>query len=234
MSFTFKQFHIDDSECAMKVGTDSLLLGAMAKVSPGQRILDIGCGSGLLGLMLAQRVEGDGQIVGVELDEAAAKQAKSNVAASPWPDTMQVVCCDINDYQTTEPFDIIISNPPYFVQSLKGPDAARNQARHSDGLSHQQLLSHIARLLSDSGQCWVILPTEEAEQLALMCQSFGLYLVRQVRVSTKPGKPVHRQILTFEKSGCSGPKVEYLTIHQENTGYSHQYIALTKNFYLNW
>ncbi|NQZ09370.1 MAG: methyltransferase [Algicola sp.] len=233
MAFTFKQFHVDDDQCAMKVGTDSILLGTMTQVSQSDRILDIGCGCGLLSLMLAQRIQGNGEICAVEVDEAAATQARHNIAQSPWPDIIKVVQTDINQFTATQPFDLIISNPPYFVDSLLGPKDARNVARHTGGLTQLQLLKSVVRLLSAQGMFWLILPTKEAQQLIGLSTTVGLHLQQLCAVHTVKQKPIHRYIMAFARSDCLQVAKSAIDVYDEKSQYTSQFIALTRNFYLN-
>ncbi len=233
MSFTFKQFHIDDDQCAMKVGTDSVLLGAMTQVRQGDRILDIGCGSGLLSLMLAQRIQGNGEICAVEVDKAAAIQAQHNIAVSPWPNTIKVIQSDISQFITTQPFDLIISNPPYFVDSLLGPKQTRNIARHTEGLTQQQLLMSVNAQLSAKGIFWLILPTKEANQLIELSKGAGLHLQQLCAVHTVKQKPIHRYIMSFAKFACPQIAKSTIDVYDEKRQYTSQFIALTQNFYLN-
>jgi tRNA1Val (adenine37-N6)-methyltransferase len=233
MAFTFKQFHVDDDQCAMKVGTDSILLGAMTQVSQSNRILDIGSGCGLLSLMLAQRIQGHGEITAVEVDEAAATQARHNIALSPWPDTIKVVQSDINQFTAAQSFDLIISNPPYFVDSLLGPKEARNVARHTGGLTQQQLLTSVNALLSVQGLFWVILPTKDAQQLIELSTAEGLHLQQLCEVYTVKHKPIHRYIMAFARFSRPGIVKSTIDVYGEKSQYTSQFIALTQNFYLN-
>ena len=129
--FQFKQFTVWHDKCAMKVGTDGVLLGAWASVQNAHKILDVGTGTGLVALMLAQRSLPDADIIALEIDEAAAGQARENVTRSPWKERVEVVQTDFRDYQSSDKFDVIVSNPPYFVDSLECPDQQRNAARHN-------------------------------------------------------------------------------------------------------
>lgn len=245
MAFTFKQFHIEDDRCAMKVGTDSILLGAWADISTpmpaGLRLLDIGSGCGLLSLMLAQRLGGEGQIVAVEIEPEAAQQARENIAASSWAEMIEVHHGDINDYATGPDsgddkkcaFDVIISNPPYFSGSLQGPSARRNNARHTNALSQQQLLANVARLLADDGLFCLILPSAGSAQLIRHSSAAGLFLQQSCQIHTKSAKPGHRQMMAFGKSDMVPVQHQDIDIYDENNQYSKQFIALTRNFYLN-
>ncbi|MEE0972800.1 MAG: methyltransferase, partial [Paludibacteraceae bacterium] len=154
--FRFKQFTVYQDRCAMKVGTDGVLLGVLADVSKATRILDIGTGTGLIALMLAQRQK-DAHVDAIEIDEQAAQQAQENIAQSPFC-YIHVHTTALQAYNSTQPYDLIVSNPPYFVDSLKAPNAARNLARHTDSLSFADLLQGAERLLHNDGCFWVILP----------------------------------------------------------------------------
>ena len=170
--FDFKQFSVEQSGAAMKVGTDGVLLGAwVALPDEGGAVLDIGTGTGLLALMVAQR-SAESRIVAVEIEPQAAEQAAANVAASRWSERIEVVCADVRDYSPSGTFDLIISNPPYFSASLHSPDAARNLARHSDTLSLGALASAAVRMLSPRGRLAVVLPadSEQQSQLVMMHQ----------------------------------------------------------------
>ena len=128
--FQFKQFTVWHDKCAMKVGTDGVLLGAWTSVESAHRILDIGTGTGLVALMLVQRSLPDANIVALEIDEAAVGQARENIIRSPWKERVEVVQADFRKYRSSDKFDVIVSNPPYFVDSLECPDRQRTAARH--------------------------------------------------------------------------------------------------------
>ena len=144
--FKFKHFEIHQDRCAMKVGTDGVLLGAWAL--GGKRILDIGSGTGLISLMMAQRYP-EAQVVGIDLDAEACAEARENVAASPFADRVNIVDCRLQDYESLEKFDAIVSNPPFFLNSLKNPDSKRSMARHADSLPFRELFRGVKLLLSD-------------------------------------------------------------------------------------
>ena len=157
--FQFKQFTVRHDKCAMKVGTDGVLLGAWAPVQNAKYILDVGAGSGLISLQLAQRNPW-ASITSIEIDPAAAAQAKENIQSSPWSDRMEVICSDFRDYHAENKFDLIVSNPPYFVDALKCPDNQRCMARHTNELNYELLFGHSTHLLSEQGIISVIIPSE--------------------------------------------------------------------------
>lgn len=195
--FQFKQFTVWHDKCAMKVGTDGVLLGAWASVQGAHRILDIGTGTGLVALMLAQRSLPDANIVALEIDEAAAGQAKENVARSPWKDRIEVVKQDFLFYQSPDKFDVIVSNPPYFVDSLSCPDQQRSMARHNDSLTYEKLLKGVADLLKKEGTFTIVIPTDVADRVKTAASEYHLYATRQLNVITKPGGTPKRMLITF-------------------------------------
>lgn len=227
--FVFKQFKVEHDQCAMKVSTDGILLGAWAKLTNGQRALDIGTGTGLLALMCKQRAV-DLAITAVEIDEAAYHQAKQNIAQSPWPD-IALYHQRIQEFEADAPFDMVISNPPYFINSLKGDDAGRNTARHTDGLSFTQLIAAFKRLTNTSALFNVILPCEEAKLFIADAFKQGLYLQHHCLVQTKKTKPATRSLMCFgyHEVNC---KPQHLIIHNEGGQYSDDFVTLCKGFYL--
>ncbi|MFY8326578.1 tRNA1(Val) (adenine(37)-N6)-methyltransferase [Pseudoalteromonas sp. ZZD1] len=227
--FVFKQFKVEHDQCAMKVSTDGILLGAWAKITSGQRALDIGTGTGLLALMCKQRTA-DLTMTAVEIDEAAFQQAKHNIKQSPWHD-IALYHQSIQEFEADAPFDVVISNPPYFNNSLKGDDAGRNTARHTDALSFSQLIAAFKRLTHDAALFNLILPSAEAQLFIAEASEQGLYLQQHCSVQTKKTKPATRSLMCFGYQ-----KVNYqqqsLIIHNDEGGYSKDYIALCKDFYL--
>ena len=228
--FTFKQFTIRHDRCAMKVGTDGVLLGAWTDVNHSQRMLDIGTGTGLIALMLAQRCP-QASITAIDIDIDAVGQAQENVLLSPWSDRVEVKLQDICKYLTDKHFDTIVSNPPYFIDSLKCPDDQRNTARHTDTLDAERLLESVARLLTDDGRFSIILPAEQTDLLIQTAYAQGLYPSRQTAVITRPGLSPKRILMEFQKTKEAFQPDE-LIIELERHVYSEGYIALTKDFYL--
>ena len=227
--FKFKRFTIYHDKCAMKVGTDGVLLGAWTNVNTSQRILDIGTGSGLVALMLAQRCEAS--ITAIDIDSEAVEQAQININASNWKNRMEVIHTDLCKYSPQNLFDTIVSNPPYFIDSLKCDDIQRNTARHNDTLTSEQLFENVSQMLCPEGEFSLILPFEQSESAISIAEKYGLHPTRHTRVITRPGLPPKRSLLAFKKR----PE-EYipqdLVIELERHVYSEEYIALTKEFYL--
>lgn len=214
----------------MKVGTDGVLLGAWADVVGCRSLLDVGTGTGLVALMAAQRAP-EAHITALEIDTAAATQAAENVAASPFADRVCVLQGDVRGFQTKEPFDALLCNPPYFERSLHCPDSARSTARHGDSLSLDALAEVAARLLSDGGSLSVVLPAERRTDMVVAAATRSLFLTRETLVRTLPSKAPKRVLLAFARhaSACSP---QTLCIEVSPGTYSPDFIALVRNFYL--
>ena len=227
--FQFKQFTIWQDRCAMKVGTDGVLLGAWSDVSRAKRILDVGAGTGLVALMLAQRSEA--LIEAVEIDGDSAVQARENVEASPWGNRIRVTQIDFREFISHEKFDLIVSNPPYFSHSLLSPDKKRSTARHDNSLSANELIRDASRLLADWGELSLVLPADARQSICDIAHSYGLKPHRQLNIVTSPGKPAKRILISFR---FHPPvfAVEEMLIEEERHVYSREYTSLTKDFYL--
>lgn len=230
--FKFRQFSIWQDRCAMKVGTDGVLLGAWADLAGCTKILDIGTGTGLLALMAAQRVP-EAIVTAVEIDPEAASQAAGNIAASPWKDRINVVSADIREYRPGISFDAILCNPPYFRNSLRCPDKSRSTARHGDTLSFEELALSVQEMLSPDGHFHVVLPYEAVPDFIKASSACGLQLHRQTDVRTKAGKQIKRSLLESGKLYRMFRHDEITII--DNTGYeSDEYVNLVKNFYIKY
>ncbi|MBQ6977140.1 MAG: methyltransferase [Paludibacteraceae bacterium] len=241
--FRFKQFTIFHDRCAMKVGTDGVLLGCWAITPPypspqgrGIRILDIGTGSGLIARMLMQRFP-EAKVEGIDIDEAAVEQARRNgvnaylSSLQEWPNHKPQI--------TNHQYDLVVSNPPYFQNSLKNPDKGRELARHTDSLSYEELLAHSERLLTMHGQLAIILPANAEQEICKLAARHSLYLTHVTRVYSKESKPPRRVLLQFEKSESqdhgiteSRPLEDTLVLEDDKGGRSAAYQELAKDFYL--
>ena len=244
--FRFKQFTVWHDRCAMKVGTDGVLLGAWCPVDSrassskssksfkGFKVLDVGTGSGLIALMLAQRIQGT-QITAIDIDAGAVEQAKYNFSISPWSDRLECHQQALQELEGEGIYDLIVSNPPYFQDSLKNPDSQRAMARHTDTLSYKELLKHGARLLTKAGIIALVLPIEAEQQIIALAQSLGLYPTHITLVYPKPGKAAKRLLIAFSPSPLASrlsPIANSLTLESETAPRSEAYIELTKEFYL--
>lgn len=233
--FTFKQFHIDHSRCAMKVGTDGTLLGAWAALPPhAKKILDIGTGSGLIAIMAAQR-HPIAKITAIDIDKDCVMQATENAVASPWTERIEVIETPLQEYSPEEKFDVIISNPPYFADSMHSPDRQRTTARHTASLSFKELTEGVLRLLADDGLFAVILPTTESE-LLLSASRGRLFTWRRCEVWSTPESGARRIMLELKREPPKDlAKKEKIIIEQGGRHvYSEEYKALTADFYLNF
>jgi len=229
--FSFKQFTLQHDRCTMKVGTDAVLLGAWANVSGVRRILDIGTGSGVIALMLAQRTPEDVRIDAVETSESDACQAAENVIQSPWPNKIKVINLAVQEYSPAEKFDLVISNPPFFHRSQEPPDKRRHRARHTAALDHESLLASACRLLSDEGKLNLILPNVEGNSFILHALDHNLFCTRKHSFRTRAEKPIERWLLEFSRRHGATETGEVLH-YDQGSGWSDQYVALTKDFYL--
>jgi len=230
--FNFKQFTVYQDKCAMKVGIDGVLLGAWTPVDDAQKILDIGTGTGLVALMLAQRC--DAEVLGIDIDKNAFLQATENINNAPWSNRITLIENSIQDFSelTTKRFDLIVSNPPYFVNSFKSPSESRTKARHTDSLLHEDLILCAKKILTQTGRICLILPVIEG----LKCVDFGerneLFCSKSVKVISKPGAVPKRLLIEFTQ--IYSKKVEYeLLIETENRhSYSEEFTQLVKDFYI--
>ena len=194
--FQFKQFTVQQEHCAMKVCTDACLLGAWAanqfsELHPqGKKILDIGTGTGLLSLMLAQKHPAE--VLGVEVEAAAAMQASENFAASPWQDRCTVLHQDIRTVDFTDQFECIISNPPFYANDLESPDNKKNIAHHSESLSFQELLAIVKNVMAPNGHFAILLPYHRLAAFEKLAKTFGLYVNLSVAIQQTPKHPFFR------------------------------------------
>ncbi len=229
--FRFKQFSVEQDDVAMKVGTDGVLLGAWAECEGAKRILDIGTGTGVIALQMAQR-NPMAQVQAVEIDETAAKRARANFDNSPWVERLEVAQAAVQEFEPAEKFDLIISNPPYFVDSLLPPDAKRSTARHTHDLTFEELDKAVCRLLAENGKFALILPVTEFEKYLLLTQ---LHLVRCCDVCPIEGGAAKRIMGEFAKQEPTEIRHESLAIEVEKRGeFSPAYRELTKDFYLKF
>ena len=246
MSFTFKQFHIDDEQCGMAVSTDAVILGAWAELTQSLHILDIGAGSGLLSLMAAQRSLEQTKITAVELDTAAANACKHNIEQSPWPEKVQLFHGAIQDFQQqfdkniASLFDHIICNPPYFEQGTQAKNSARADARHTNTLSFAELQKAISQLLAPRGNASIILPQQSLASFIQQLNAHGLFVAKHLEIISAEGKAPNRSILviqhdlTAQQTQPSPHKTEFLqmAIRNKQSGYSQTMIDLCRPFYL--
>ena len=232
--FNFKQFSVQQDLCSMKVGTDGVLLGAWTNTDNARRILDIGTGTGLIALMLAQRSTAN--ITAVDAEANACEQAKINFDDSPWADRLQLVQSKIQDFYSDYLFDLIVSNPPYFSGYYSSDDLSRDIARSADILlPYEDLIAAAKRLLKADGRLSLILPANQQEKIVTIANQNGLALSRLTFVKTKNTKESKRILLEFvNTSNQVKAIIDELIIQSDDNGrvYTQEYIHLTKDFYL--
>jgi tRNA1Val (adenine37-N6)-methyltransferase len=229
-TFRFKQFTIDHSKASMKVGTDGVLLGAWANIEGAKYILDIGTGSGVIALMLAQRTPDDVKIIGVDIEPSDVQQARENVSNSPWREKVEIVCSAIQSWTSADKFDLIVSNPPFFINSFEPPDKKRVQSRHTSTLSHPDLLSAALPLLKPSGRLAVILPTVEGIEFMKAGASLGLSCSRLFSFRPRKNKPVERWLIELTLGESELLKGEII-MYEEGIEWTDGYKMLTRDFY---
>ena len=232
--FRFRQFTVRHDRCAMKVGTDGVLLGAWAPVPSSGSVLDIGTGTGLIALMVAQRAP-QVQVVGIDIDAGAVLQANENVAASPFSSRVGILQVELSAFAAscTERYDAIVCNPPFFTESLLPPDQARSAARHEQSLPFPTLVACASQLLLDDGSLSVVLPSSALEDFRSEAFAHDLVLTRLCRVRTTPSKSPKRILGTFVKAPSTPFRFEEETlILMEGGARSAAYSALTSEFYL--
>ncbi len=229
--FRFKQFVIKQDDAAMKVGTDGVLLGAWADVECVNSVLDIGTGSGVIALMIAQRC--DALVHTVEIDSASALQAKHNFELSQWSARLSVDALSLQNFSKTHSsqFDLIVSNPPYFNKSLKSPSPERTIARHTDELPNDDLLEAVKKLLSPNGRFCAIFPYIEGNIFIAEAANYGIYCNKKLFVQTKPSKPIIRILAEFSFNKKRFPE-NAISIHTFEGDYTDEYKRLTADFYL--
>ncbi|MCM1449778.1 MAG: methyltransferase [Clostridiales bacterium] len=229
--FQFKQFNIDDNSTAMKIGTDGVLLGAWAftDINPHE-ILDIGTGSGLIALMMAQRYP-HASITAIEIDPQATSQAIININNSPWKQSIKVVNTDFRNFTPSQQFDALISNPPFFDQTIYSPSSARNTARHEDSLPLSTLMDKAYQLLTPGGKLAIILPHERIDEAIYLSALRHLDCTHITHVKSKPSLAPIRAMMQFKKGITTKFSRETITLRDNNGTPTQRYLQLTHDFY---
>ena len=229
--FKFKQFSICDDGATMKVGTDAVLLGTWPVMDHVKSILDIGTGSGIIALMMAQRTDPEAMIEAVELQVDDAEQARVNVLNSPWSEKINVTQSRIQDFFPARKFNLIVSNPPYFSNSLLPPMDRRGAVRHDLALTLDELISSATRLLAADGKFCVVLPLVESEAFTHIAASSDLYLQRLTRFFTRAEKLQERSLMQFGFAPLP-VSVDSLVLYASGNEWTKKYRKLTQDFYL--
>lgn len=232
--FQFKQFSIEQDRCAMKIGTDGVLLGAWTPIENNPyNILDIGTGTGIIALMLAQRSAAQ-QIDALEIDEEAYEQATDNFENSPWNDRLFCFHAGLDEFveEPEEEYDLIISNPPFYSEDYKSNDDKRDLARFQDAMPFEELIEAADLLLSENGIFSVIIPFKEEENFIATAKENELYPIKITRVKGTPSTGTKRSLLAFCRNKNTITIEDELIIEIERHSYTPQYKELTKDFYL--
>jgi tRNA1Val (adenine37-N6)-methyltransferase len=230
--FNFKQFTISQAKSAFKVGTDGVLLGACADLNGVKNILDIGTGTGLIAIMVAQRSEA--AITAIEPDYESFIETSENVTACKWNNRIKVVNSDLQSFKPdNEKFDLIVTNPPYFCDSLKNPDVRKSSARHNDTLTSDEILAGVSRLLSEEGSLQLIMPYVEGTVFIANAAGYGFFCNSILKIKPLPTSEVRRLILSFSRIQKK-PVEKFLIIDHGRHQFTDDYINLTKDFYLKF
>jgi tRNA1Val (adenine37-N6)-methyltransferase len=230
--FRFKQFEIRQDRCAMKVSTDACLFGAWlaARHLPAGRVLDIGCGTGLLMAMLAQ--DSAHRLTGIEIDPDAALQASENMASTPWPERLQVLQGDARTHDFQDQFDFIISNPPFYENQLRSDDAKANLARHSSSLNLDDLVLTVKKNLAPKGYLAILLPFSRAEDWIVLAGMHQLRLVQQLDLRQTNAHECFRSMMLFQETFGGQTTRDVLVIRDGNGNYTQKTVQLLRPYYL--
>jgi tRNA1Val (adenine37-N6)-methyltransferase len=229
--FRFKQFSVAQDKCAMKVNTDGVLLGAWAEVSAAKSILDIGTGTGVIALMMAQRNEAI--IDAIDIDEHAYQQAKENFEQSKWTTRLSAIHSSLQNFPSPKNYEAIISNPPYFIDDFKATDHQKNIARHSIALSYEDLLKGIQRLLAKEGKAFLVIPSFHKARIELLARKENLFVTKVTEVIAVKGKVHYLVLITMERMAKEIQKGD-ITIQEKENCFTSEYKELTKDFYLKF
>lgn len=230
--FRFKQFSVAQGKCAMRVNTDGVLLGAWADTVSAEKILDIGTGTGVIALMMAQKST-SATIDAIDIDETAYQQAKENFADSPWSQRLQAHHCALQDFAPQHKYDLIISNPPYFIDDFKADDLQKNIARHAIALSYEELINGISRLLSDRGEACIVLPTFNLLFFESLASQKNLFTIKLTEVIAVEGKEPYLVLIKLSQKKIDFSK-NAIAIQNSKGEFTDEYKALAKEFYLKF
>lgn len=232
--FQFKKFSVNQDKCAMKIGTDSVLLGAWCPIENNPfSVLDIGAGTGILSLMLAQRINAE-QIDALEIDDDAYEQCVENFENTPWSDRLFCFHAGLDEFvdEPEDEYDLIISNPPFYAEDYKTDNSQRDLARFQEAMPFEELIDAAQLLLSENGIFAVIIPYKEEERFIELCTQVELYPIKVTRVKGSQTTPIVRSLLAFKRYELPVLEAEELVIEISRHHYTDEYIELTKDFYL--
>lgn len=232
--FQFKQFSLEQDRCAMKIGTDGVLLGAWTPIKNNPfSILDIGSGTGVIALMLAQRSNAE-QIDALEIDEEAYEQSVDNFENSPWSDRLFCFHAGLDEFveEPEDEYDLIVSNPPFYTEDYKSNNEQRDLARFADAMPFEELIDAADLLLSENGIFAVIIPFKEEENFLATAAALELYPLKITRVKGTPTTDIKRSLLAFSRNESVNFPIDELIIETSRHQYTAEYIAMTRDFYL--
>ena len=232
--FQFKQFSVEQDRTAMKIGTDGVLLGAWTPIENNPfSILDIGTGTGIIALMLAQRSHAE-QIDALEIDEDAYEQATDNFENSPWNDRLFCFHAGLDEFveEPEDEYDLIVSNPPFYSEDYKSENEQRDLARFQDAMPFEDLIEAAALLLSENGIFSVIIPFKEEKKFLALAKEYELHPIKITRVKGNPTSDIKRSLLAFGRNESDTVLDDELIIETDRHVYTSEYIELTKDFYL--
>jgi len=230
--FQFKQFSVDQSGCAMKINTDGVLLGALVQAENPQHILDIGTGTGVIAMMLAQRFT-DAEIDAVEIDITAAETAEKNFKGSPFANCLNIFPLGFESFfedHLEKKYELIISNPPFHINSLESPKAKKTLAKHADEDFFEVLIKHVAKHLTEDGLCWLVLPLETSALVKILADQHQLYLQKIISIHSFEESAPHREIVCFGLKNTEST-AEQFVIYDEPKVYSKIYEGTLKDFF---
>lgn len=228
--FKFKHFSVSQSDTTMKVGTDAMLLGSLVSLADQPTtVLDIGTGTGVLALMMAQRSE-RALVMALEIDELACHEAEENFKASPWSNRLASIHEDVLEIEFDSKFDLIVSNPPYYENSLLSENDRTSRAKHAEFLPVDSLLRKVKELLASDGSFWVIIPFENTSTWIELAKIHDLFLSHSTSIIGKEGQGEKRSVLAFGRNQSETMSTQ-LTVRDSNNNYSKEYIELTKEFH---
>lgn len=232
--FQFQQFRVQQDRCAMKISTDAVLLGGLAQHKSPKNILDIGTGTGVVALMLAQRFP-ESRITALEIEEDAAGQATENFKDSPFASRLELKHTSLQAFQAAVSFDLIVSNPPYYPNHLQSKDRKRNLALHAASLPFESLLYHASELLTSTGEFWVILPPRQMDEFCKLAEKTRLYTHSKIKIQDSASKPIHREIVSFSKTKKT-PAVpdKFLALKTPKGDYAETYRRIVSGFLLGF
>ncbi|MCX6250510.1 MAG: methyltransferase [Bacteroidetes bacterium] len=232
MAFRFKQFTVEDDHSTMRIGTDAMIMGSWVDPGNAGTILDIGTGCGVLALMMAQKSKA--MIHAIDIDRNSVDQSQKNFSNSPWTSRLTVFYRSFTGHAVLAgiKYDLIITNPPFFMNSLRSPDEKRNLARHGDSELTEDLFESVNQLLNNNGEFYIILPSQQSLSAMNVAENFDLYVIGRLNIKSKPGKAIHRVITRFGRTPPEEESCHELIIRNSDNSYSEEYLEMTRDYHV--